>query len=164
VAWAREDPFDYMPARMSVLDESTHEFGPAQLVSGIYAQVDHLRVDMNPQGDAVLVWRDDYRIYARGTWDPAAKGRLTMSVNVRKQLTVSGKLSPANPGKSVSVTLYRKQNGAFKQLNTKTSTLNGSSEYSASFLAPRPGTCKAKATFDGDGVVLPTKVTKTFSC
>lgn len=163
VAWAREDPLDYMPAYIAALDASDR-FGSRVRISSASAQVDRLRVDMNEAGDVVAVWRDDYRVYARGTWPPPARGRLTMTVNSRKQLAISGKLTPSNPGKKVAVTLYRKSGGRFKAIGSKNSTLTGSSVYNVSFQGPRPGTCKATARFGGDGVVQATSVSRTFNC
>ncbi|MEA2452151.1 MAG: hypothetical protein QOG04_861 [Actinomycetota bacterium] len=164
VAWAREDPFDYMPARIAVLDPTTHLFEAKVAITSLAAQVDRLRVDMNPAGDVVLVWRDDYRVYSLGTWAAPANGTLTVDVSPRKQLLVSGSLSPDDPGAKVAVTLYRKRTGSFRKITTKNATLNSSSDYNVSFSAPNPGTCKVKAVFAGDGLVQADSATKTFTC
>lgn len=164
VAWARQDPLDYMPARVAVLDPGTGLFETKVTVSGPYAHIDRLRLDMSPAGDVVLVWRDDYRVYTLGTWDPPANGKLTVGVDHRKQLLVSGSLTPDDPGKKVTVTLYRKRAGQFRKITSHSPTLNSSSEYNTSFQRPQPGTCKVKAVFAGDGLVQRETAAKTFNC
>ena len=163
VAWAREDPLGYMPAYIAALDASDR-FGSRVRISSALAQVDRLRIDMNASDDVVTVWRDDYRVYARATWAPPAQGRLTMTVDAMKQLSISGKLTPNNPRKKLSVTLYRRSAGRFKSIGSKNTTLDGSSRYNVTFPAPRPGSCKATARFGGDGVVRETSVSRTFNC
>ena len=95
------------------------------------------------------------------------KSASTIAVSVRKTtrlVKVSGSVFPSHPGKTVTVTLYRKKNGSFVRLAVKRPMLTSLSRYAASFARPRRGTCKVTARFAGDGDHLASARTVTFRC
>jgi hypothetical protein len=91
----------------------------------------------------------------------------TTTAAVRKTTTrvkVRGTVSPAHPGKTVSVTLFRKRDGVFRRIARKTPTLTATSAYATSFARPRPGACKVKAVFAGDADHFASGKTVKFRC
>lgn len=95
------------------------------------------------------------------------KAATSLTLSIRKTTTrvkASGALSPAHPGKTVAVSLYRKRDGVFRRLSTKSVTLNLASAYATSFSRPRPGSCKVTARFPGDTDHLASSKSVTFRC
>jgi hypothetical protein len=80
------------------------------------------------------------------------------------RIKATGSVSPAHPGKTVSVTLYRKRSGVFVKLRTKHPTLTAASAYSASFARPNSGACKTRSVFGGDADHLASSKTVKFRC
>jgi hypothetical protein len=98
---------------------------------------------------------------------PVVKAPSSITAAIRKttaSVRVTGSVSPAHAGKTVSVSLYRKRNGVFVRLSTKSAVLSFSSAYSTSFARPRPGTCKVTSRFPGDTDHLASSKSVTFSC
>jgi hypothetical protein len=96
----------------------------------------------------------------------------TSKTNAR--ILVSGKLSPAHPGKVMAVILYRKVNGVWVRRATKRPELFGKadrngdgfsdSRFSTSFARPRPGTCRIVSKFRGDADHGPSVASKVIRC
>jgi hypothetical protein len=100
------------------------------------------------------------------------------SVRARKargKIRVSGLLSPAHPGRTMAVTLYKKKDGRFVKVRTKRPSLGAGadanadgtpdSKYSTRFRNPRrTRRCKVVARFNGDSDHRPSRAGKTFDC
>jgi hypothetical protein len=93
----------------------------------------------------------------------------------RGKIRVSGLLSPARPGRTMAVTLYKKKDGRFVKVRTKRPSLGAGadanadgtpdSKYSTRFDNPRrTRRCKVVARFTGDGDHRPSRAVKTFDC
>jgi hypothetical protein len=98
---------------------------------------------------------------------PVLKGPTSITAAIQKTTTsirVTGSVAPAHPGKTVSVSLYRKRDGVFVRLSTKSAVLSFASSYSTSFARPSPGTCKVTSRFPGDTDHLASSKSVTFSC
>jgi Calx-beta domain-containing protein len=93
---------------------------------------------------------------------------------VRGQIRISGRLTPAHPGKRMVVTLFRRKNSVWVRLSIKRpllvgrTDLNGDgfrdSRFATRFVRPNPGRCRIVARFRGDGGHGPSKSTKIISC
>ncbi len=89
------------------------------------------------------------------------------SLSIRKTATrikVSGRLQPAHPGDTITVTLYRKRNGAFKPLRSLSTVLTAESEFAARFRRRASGRCRIDASYAGDTDHAPSSARKTFRC
>jgi hypothetical protein len=90
--------------------------------------------------------------------------RTTVSVKKkRKTLTVRGRVTPTGRGR-VAVTLFRKRNGAFARVASKTPMLTRAGAFAPSFPRPQSGMCKAAARYGGDASHRPSQATTTFRC
>jgi hypothetical protein len=98
---------------------------------------------------------------------PPAPAKSTTTLSVKKtsdKVKASGSVKPKEPGVKVGVTLYKKKNGHFKELDSKHPKLDAQSRYATSFNRPSFGDCKIKAAFPGSDDAKPSKASKTFSC
>ena len=100
------------------------------------------------------------------------------SVRARKgrgKIRVRGLLSPAHPGRTMAVTLYKKKDGRFVKVRTRRPSLGAGvdanadgtpdSKYSTRFGNPRRTLrCKVVARFPGDNDHRPSRAGKTFDC
>jgi hypothetical protein len=105
---------------------------------------------------------------ATRTWT-VLDGRTASSItlSIRKTTTAvigTGAVMPAHPSSTVTVTLFRKQNGIFVKLAAKTLTLDDASNYSATFNRPRAGTCKMRSRFPADSDHTASTKSVTFTC
>jgi hypothetical protein len=112
----------------------------------------------------------------QGTIKDNDKGTVTLTVTVqkkRKVIQVRGLLTPAHPGKRVTVTLFRRTDGgSYKKISAKKVTLGSpvdpnkdgvmSSRYTAKFSRPAKGRYKARVKFRGDADHFGKTVTKPF--
>jgi hypothetical protein len=90
--------------------------------------------------------------------------RTTVSVTkTRTTGTVRGRVTLGHGGKVV-VTLFRKRNGAFVRVASKTRVLTTAGTFATSFRRPRPGLYKATAKFGGTVSRLPSQASSTFRC
>jgi hypothetical protein len=90
------------------------------------------------------------------------------------RIRVTGRLSPAHPGKRVVVTLARRINGVWVRLEVRrpllfnSSDVNGDgftdSRFATRFPQPRSGTCRIVARFRGDADHGPSQATKVMAC
>jgi hypothetical protein len=107
------------------------------------------------------------RSFTLPAFGTATKAPSSISALVRKtssKIKVTGSVSPAHPGKAVSVTLYRKRGGVWVKRRTKHPTLTAASAYSASFARPSSGACKTRSVFGGDADHLASSKTVKFRC
>ena len=88
-----------------------------------------------------------------------------MTIDVSStSILATGKLSPAHPGKTVSVTLYVK-NGVFEPVKKKTDTLNSRSRYLVSFPEIAGAhRCRITTRFASDLDHRPSSVSQQFDC
>ena len=113
-------------------------------------------------GQAMGLIRDD------DTWTRF----ITSKANGR--IRVSGRLSPAHPGKLMVVTLTRMRNGVWVRLGVRRPVLIGRSDpsgdgftdsrFSTQFPRPNAGRCRIVAKFRGDSDHGPSQATKIFRC
>jgi Calx-beta domain-containing protein len=106
--------------------------------------------------------------------DNDTRTKLTKVWKKSGRIHVKGLLTPAHPGKRMTVKLYRYRNGKWVWLRTRRPYLSGNSDtnldgfvdssFSKSFLRPSPGSCKVVATFPGDSDHRSSKATKKISC
>ena len=96
---------------------------------------------------------------------PSESTSVSLKVNKTAQKAkASGKVLPAHPGRKVSVSLYRKVNGAFKKKAGKTVVLSNTSSYSASFNRLGQGRCKFTTRWPGDEDSLARTKSVPFNC
>jgi hypothetical protein len=107
------------------------------------------------------------RSFTLSPFGSTTKASSTISAVVRKtssKIKVTGSVFPAHPGKTVSVTLYRRRDGVYRKVRTKHPTLTAASAYSASFARPSSGACKTRSVFGGDADHLASSKTVKFRC
>lgn len=80
------------------------------------------------------------------------------------RLKISGGVTPAVPGGKVVVVLYRKKDGKFRKVGSKTDELNTESLFSVTMDRPRRGKCKVTAVFLGDAGHLGSAAGTKFDC
>ena len=80
------------------------------------------------------------------------------------KLKVAGGVTPAVPGGKVVVVLFRKKDGKFRKVASKTDELNTASLYSVTLNRPSSGTCKVTAAFLGDEAHLASAAGTKFNC
>jgi hypothetical protein len=96
-----------------------------------------------------------------------ARASTTTTVKVSKvngKIKASGTLKPAHPGRTMKVTLFRKQSGSFAKITTKTPTIGTSGGFATTFARPAAGTCKVVAAFPGDSDHKPSSDSVVFPC
>ena len=80
------------------------------------------------------------------------------------KIQVRGGVSPARPGKSVTVRLDVQRSGDWKTASSKVLTLSSSSTYKTTFGRPNGRTCRLVAIYPGDATHLRSTAVKEFSC
>jgi hypothetical protein len=84
------------------------------------------------------------------------------------KIHVTGAVSPARPGKAVTVRLQVRRSGSWVTVATKTITLNNASKYKTTIRKPNGSRCRLVAVFPGDTTVEPpylrSSASKTFAC
>jgi hypothetical protein len=95
---------------------------------------------------------------------PPADTTTTVSVAKGKRLKVSGAVEDGEPGIAMSVTLFVKKKGKFKERDNRNPKLNGDSEYRTSFGRPNSGRCKVTAEYPGSDSTNPSSKSKKFRC
>jgi hypothetical protein len=124
--------------------------------------------------DGLYAWRVR-RLDADGRPGPWSLGRqfrlgripttTTVSVTRRpSKLVVEGLVKPPRPRRSVTVSLYRKRDGAFSRIARKTPTIGSDGGFATSFARPSPGSCKVVARFRGDSNHLASSDAVAFRC
>jgi hypothetical protein len=106
--------------------------------------------------------------------DNDTRTKLTKVWRAAGRIHVKGRLTPAHPGKRMTVKLYRYQKGKWVRLRTKSPRLKGSSDldldgfldstFGTSYARPSAGSCKVVATFPADSDHRTSKATKKISC
>jgi hypothetical protein len=99
--------------------------------------------------------------------DRAIRTATTTTASVTKtkaSIYVRGMVSPTHAGKRVTVTLFRKRNGAFATISTKRPLLSAGSGYAARFTRPRSGACRVVSRFLGDADHRASARSISFSC
>jgi hypothetical protein len=99
-----------------------------------------------------------------GTSTKASSSISALVTKTTARVKVRGSVFPSHPGKTVTVTLYKKKNGVWVKLRTKAPTLTASSAYSTRFGRPSAGACKVRAIFGGDADHLASSKTVGFRC
>ncbi len=80
------------------------------------------------------------------------------------KLRISGGVTPAVPGGKVLVILFRKKDGKFRKVASKTDELNTESRFSVTMNRPAPGRCKVIASFLGDAGHQASAAGTKFNC
>jgi TolB protein len=101
--------------------------------------------------------------------EPPAKTGTTLTVKLTRpdasHIRATGALTPAHPGSSISVKLYRKKTGGtWALLGTHHPILNSTSHYGSTFSRLNPGSCKFTSRFAGDEDHLASTRSLAFSC
>ena len=78
--------------------------------------------------------------------------------------TVTGSVSPVHTGINVTVTLFKKKNGAFVRAASKRPLLTASGTFKTTFKKQASKSCKATAEFPGDEDHLRSSASDTFKC
>jgi hypothetical protein len=107
------------------------------------------------------------RSFTLAPFGSATKASSSISALVTKttsRVKVRGSVFPSHPGKTVSVTLYKKKSGVWTKLRTKSPTLSATSAYSTYFGRPSAGACRVRAVFGGDADHLASSKTVDFRC
>ena len=107
------------------------------------------------------------RTFTMSPFGTTTKANSSISALVTKTTTrvkVKGSVFPSHPGKTVTVTLYKKKNGVWAKVRAKTPTLGAASAYSTYFGRPTAGACQIRAAFPGDADHLPSSKTVNFRC
>jgi hypothetical protein len=99
-----------------------------------------------------------------GTSTKASSSISALVTKTASRVKVRGSVFPAHPGRTVTVTLYKKKNGVWAKLATKRPTLGAASSYATAFARPRAGACRARAVFGGDADHLASSKTVNFRC
>jgi hypothetical protein len=80
-----------------------------------------------------------------------------------RKVTVRGRVVQSRAGK-VAVTLFRKRNGSFVRVASRTRLLTTAGTFATSFARPRPGICRATARYGGTADRMPSQASATFRC
>jgi hypothetical protein len=107
------------------------------------------------------------RSFTLSPFGTSTKASSSISALVGKTSTrikVSGSVFPSHPGKIVTVTLYKKKNGAWVKLAAKRPTLGAASAYATRFARPGAGACRVRSLFAGDADHLASSKTVNFRC
>jgi hypothetical protein len=124
---------------------------------------------INPSaGAAIDDGQASGRIRDNDTWTRFKMSKTTRLIRVR------GRLSPAHPGKLMTVTLSRRKDGEWVRLATKRPELEGRSDlngdgftdsrFAAQFPRPNSGRCRIVVTFRGDSSHGPSSSTQKMNC
>ena len=96
---------------------------------------------------------------------PQSPSTTTVSAKrVKRKIKVSGTLTPAHPGATMTVTLFKKKNGVFGPVKTTSPALTSDGKFATSFKRPGKGQCQVKARFNGDDDHLASEATKSLKC
>jgi hypothetical protein len=107
------------------------------------------------------------RSFTLPAFGTSTKASSSISALVRKtasRVRVSGSVFPSHPGRTVTVTLYKKKNGLWAKLAVKRPTLSGASAYATAFARPSAGACRVRSVFPGDADHLASSRTVNFRC
>ncbi len=124
---------------------------------------------INPSaGAAIDDGQASGRIRDNDTWTRFKMSKTSRLIRVR------GRLSPAHPGKLMTVTLSRRKDGEWVRLATKRPELEGRSDlngdgftdsrFAAQFPRPNSGRCRIVVTFRGDSSHGPSSSTQKMNC
>jgi hypothetical protein len=106
----------------------------------------------------------ELRQYSLTVTPPAVDTDLTVSGRVRgNRVIAKGKLTPANTGGRVEVTLFRKA-GGWKKVKSRMVSVGGDGKFSSKFKQPNASRCRLEAEFGGDDLHLPSSAKQAFAC
>ncbi len=117
-------------------------------------------VTATDMGDATLTGsQQQIEVLARTATTTTVNGRGSPTKE-----TVTGSVSPVHTGINMTVTLFKKKNGAFVRAASKRPLLTAAGTFRTTFKKQASKSCKATAEFPGDEDHLKSKASDTFKC
>ncbi|MDQ3953007.1 MAG: hypothetical protein M3279_08610 [Actinomycetota bacterium] len=137
-------------------DNGTHTFSNGVILRTVGAQSVTVTSTVEP---TLTGSQEQIEVLARTATTTTVNGK-----GAPAKENVTGTVSPAHTGLNVTVTLFKKKNGAFVRVASKRPLLTTTSTFKAAFKKQGVRSCKVTADFPGDEDHLKSSASDTFKC
>jgi hypothetical protein len=137
---------------------SLRRFEPAGCQSAVALVANVAQTEDNPGSS-------QHRPYRLAIGPPVDRTRTTLRVRLaRERVVAKGKLSPAQPGGRMRVTLFERDGRRWDRVDRDRARLKRGRRYRAVLDRPDATRCKVEARFKGDQDALPSRRARAFAC